>query len=80
MDSQLDHVNERLTKKQRKRTMVDELLADAEFQKYNKKKYKEIIDEKRKSEYRTFMKDKRQKNKAEHKKNKLKTNKKSQKV
>ncbi|CAH0747656.1 unnamed protein product [Diatraea saccharalis] len=77
MDSPLDHVNERLTKKQRKRTMVDELLADAEFQKYNKRKYKEIIDEKRKSEYRTFMKDKRQKNKAELKKNKLKTKKKS---
>lgn len=56
--------------------MVDELLADAEFQKYNKKKYKEIIDEKRKSEYRTFMKDKRQKNKAEHKNNKIKANKK----
>ncbi|KAM3966551.1 LOW QUALITY PROTEIN: uncharacterized protein ACR2FA_012090 [Aphomia sociella] len=76
MDSPLDHVNERLTRKQRKRTMVDELLADAEFQKYNKRKYKEIIDEKRKSEYRTFMKDKRQNNKAELKKNKLKTKKK----
>ncbi|XP_030037223.2 deoxynucleotidyltransferase terminal-interacting protein 2 [Manduca sexta] len=72
MDSALDHVNERLTKKQRKRTMVDELLADAEFQKYNKKKYKEIIDDKRKSEYRTFMRDKRQKNKAALKNNKLK--------
>ncbi|XP_059060338.1 deoxynucleotidyltransferase terminal-interacting protein 2 [Achroia grisella] len=78
MDSPLDHVNERLTKKQRKRTMVDELLADAEFQKYNKKKYKNIIDEKRKSEYKTFMKDKRQKNKAELKKNKLKAKKKVQ--
>lgn len=77
MDSQFDHVNERLTKKQRKRTMVDELLADAEFQKYNKKKYKEIIDEKRKSEYRTFMKDKRQRNKSEHKKTKLKSKKKT---
>lgn len=73
MDSPLDHVNERLTRKERKRTMVDELLADAEFQKYNKKKYKEIIDEKRKTEYRTFMKDKRQKNKAILKKNKLKS-------
>ncbi|CAH0405759.1 unnamed protein product [Chilo suppressalis] len=77
MDSPLDHVNERLSKKERKRTMVDELLADAEFQKYNKRKYKEIIDEKRKMEYRTFMKDKRQKNKAEQKKNKLKGNKKA---
>lgn len=72
MDSSLDHVNERLTRKQRKRTMVDELLADSEFQKYNKKKYKEIIVEKRKTEYRTFMKDKRQKNKDVLKKNKLK--------
>lgn len=61
MDSPLDHVNERVTRKERKRTMVDELLADAEFQKYNKKKYKEIIDTKRKSEYRTQMRDKRQK-------------------
>ncbi|KAI5633472.1 fcf2 pre-rRNA processing domain-containing protein [Phthorimaea operculella] len=78
MDSPLDHVNERLTRKERKRTMVDELLADAQFQKYNKKKYKEIIDEKRKTQYRTFMKDKRQKNKAELKKNKLKSKKKAQ--
>lgn len=78
MDSPLDHVNERLTKKQRKRTMVDELLADAEFQKYNKKKYKEIVDEKRKTEYRTFMRDKRQKNKTQLKKNKLKAKKKTQ--
>ncbi|CAH1643693.1 unnamed protein product [Spodoptera littoralis] len=77
MDSALDHVNERLTKKQRKRTMVDELLADAEFQKYNKKKYKEIVDDKRKTEYRTFMRDKRQKNKAELKNNKLKSKKKA---
>uniref|UniRef100_S4P2I4 Deoxynucleotidyltransferase terminal-interacting protein 2 n=1 Tax=Pararge aegeria TaxID=116150 RepID=S4P2I4_9NEOP len=75
MDSPLDHVNERLTRKERKRTMVEELLADAEFQKYNKKKYKEIIDEKRRSEYKTFMKDKRQKNKAVLKSNKVKTKK-----
>lgn len=72
MDSALDHVNERLTRKQRKRTMVDELLADSQLQKYNKKKYKEIIDEKRKTQYKTFMKDKRMKNKAELKKNKSK--------
>ncbi|CAH2250045.1 deoxynucleotidyltransferase terminal-interacting protein 2 [Pararge aegeria] len=75
MDSPLDHINERLTRKERKRTMVEELLADAEFQKYNKKKYKEIIDEKRRSEYKTFMKDKRQKNKAVLKSNKVKTKK-----
>lgn len=77
MDNPLDHVNERLTKKQRKRTMVDELLADAEFQKYNKKKYKEIIDEKRRTEYRTHMRDKRQKSKAELKKTKMQAKKKA---
>lgn len=75
LDSPLDHVNERVTRKNRKRTMVEELLADADFQKYNKKKYKEIIDEKRKTEYRTVMRDKRQKSKAAHKSNKLKANK-----
>lgn len=77
MDTPLDHVNERLTRKQRKRTMVDELLADADFQKYNKKKYKEIIDDKRKTHYKTFMKDKRQKNKEALKKNKSKEKRKS---
>ncbi|CAH2068282.1 unnamed protein product, partial [Iphiclides podalirius] len=77
-DSALDHVNERLTRKERKRTMVDELLADVEFQKYNKKKYKEIIEDKRKTEYRTFMRDKRQKNKTELKKTKLKSKKNAQ--
>ncbi|GBP27773.1 Deoxynucleotidyltransferase terminal-interacting protein 2 [Eumeta japonica] len=71
MDSPLDHVNERLTRKERKRTMVDELLADAEFQKYSKKKYKEIIDEKKKKDYRAHMRDKRQKSKAIAKKNKM---------
>ncbi|XP_034840898.1 deoxynucleotidyltransferase terminal-interacting protein 2 [Maniola hyperantus] len=75
MDSPLDHVNERLTRKDRKRTMVDELLADAEFQKYNKKKYKEIIDDKRRTEYKTFMKDKRQRNKAALNSNKVKAKK-----
>ncbi|CAH0722253.1 unnamed protein product, partial [Brenthis ino] len=75
MDAALDHVNERVTRKERKRTMVDELLADAEFQKYNKRKYKEIIDDKRKTEYKTFMKDKRQRNKAALKSNKLKAKK-----
>lgn len=75
MDSPLDHVNERLTRKERKRTMVDELLADAEFQKYNKKKYKEIIDDRRKREYKTHMRDKRQKRKDELKKNKAKNKK-----
>lgn len=52
IDSPLDYYNGRLTKKQRKRTIVDELMADAEFSKFNKRKYKEIVDEKRKLHYK----------------------------
>ncbi|XP_024943984.1 deoxynucleotidyltransferase terminal-interacting protein 2 isoform X2 [Cephus cinctus] len=52
IDSPLDYYNGRLTKKERKRTIVDELMADAEFAKYNKRKYKEIIEEKRKMHYK----------------------------
>ncbi|XP_012279219.1 deoxynucleotidyltransferase terminal-interacting protein 2 [Orussus abietinus] len=52
VDSPLDYYNGRLTKKERKRTIVDELMADAEFSKYNKRKYKEIIDEKKKLQYK----------------------------
>ncbi|XP_076626445.1 deoxynucleotidyltransferase terminal-interacting protein 2 [Colletes latitarsis] len=48
VDSPLDYYSGRLTKKERKTTIVDELMADAEFSKYNKRKYKEIIDEKKK--------------------------------
>lgn len=52
MDSAVDYYSSRLTKKERKRTLVDELMADAEFQKYNKRKYKEIIEEKKKTHYK----------------------------
>lgn len=52
VDSPLDFYDGRLTKKERKRTIVDELMADAEFAKFNKRKYKEIVDEKRQSHYK----------------------------
>lgn len=52
MDSHVDYYSGRLTKKERKKTIVDELMADAEFSKFNKRKYKEIIDEKRKLHYK----------------------------
>ncbi|KOC66023.1 Deoxynucleotidyltransferase terminal-interacting protein 2 [Habropoda laboriosa] len=48
IDSPLDYYSGRLTNKERKRTIVDELMADAQFSKYNKRKYKEIIEEKKK--------------------------------
>lgn len=41
--SQLDYFNERGTKKNKKKSLVDELLADAEFQSFTKRKYKEVL-------------------------------------
>ncbi|KAJ8973578.1 hypothetical protein NQ317_001604 [Molorchus minor] len=64
MDSPLDFYNNRLPKKQRKKTLVDELLADAKFNKYNKRKYKEIIEEKQKTHYKAWRTAKRLKKKA----------------
>jgi len=45
VDSPYDFYSDRIPKKDRKRTLVDELLADAEFKKYNKRKYVQIIQE-----------------------------------
>lgn len=63
MDSPLDYYSARLTKKERKKTIVDELMANAEFMKYNKRKYKEIIEEKRKTQYKAHKHAKRLKGK-----------------
>ncbi|CAH1111100.1 unnamed protein product [Psylliodes chrysocephalus] len=63
MDAPLDFYNDRVPKKQRKKTLVDELLADAEFNKYNKRKYKEIIEEKQKTHYKAWRQAKRLKKK-----------------
>ncbi|KAK2576734.1 hypothetical protein KPH14_005387 [Odynerus spinipes] len=52
VDSPVDYYSSRLTKKERKNTIVEELMADAQFAKYNKRKYKEIIEEKKKLHYR----------------------------
>ncbi|KAH0557259.1 deoxynucleotidyltransferase terminal-interacting protein 2 [Cotesia glomerata] len=45
VDSPLDYYSGRLSNKERKKTLVDELMADAEFAKYNKRKFKEIVKE-----------------------------------
>lgn len=49
--SALDYFSERGERKNKKRSLVDELLADAEFQKYNKRKYKEVMEKRRKTGY-----------------------------
>ncbi|XP_078416933.1 deoxynucleotidyltransferase terminal-interacting protein 2 [Cetorhinus maximus] len=46
LDNPVDFYHSRIPKKQRKRTMVEELLADVEFRRYNKRKYQQIITEK----------------------------------
>eukprot|EP00062_Callorhinchus_milii_P003299 gi/632940445/ref/XP_007885323.1/ PREDICTED: deoxynucleotidyltransferase terminal-interacting protein 2 [Callorhinchus milii] len=45
LDNPVDFYHSRIPKKQRKRTVVDELLADAEFRRNNKKKYQKIVAE-----------------------------------
>ncbi|KAL7034909.1 hypothetical protein ACKWTF_008173 [Chironomus riparius] len=47
IDSPVEYHNSKDVRK-RKRTLVDELMADAEFQKFNKKKYQEYAAEKQK--------------------------------
>lgn len=53
VESAADFYHSRIPKKDRKRTLVDELLADAEFQKAAKKRYAEIIvDQKKKTHHK----------------------------
>ena len=59
VDSASDFYTDRVAKKDRKQTMVDELLADAEFKKYQKRKYVQIIDDKIKKEGKFFHKKKK---------------------
>nr|KAF6443519.1 deoxynucleotidyltransferase terminal interacting protein 2 [Molossus molossus] len=46
VDNPADFYHSRIPKKQRKKTIVEELLADSEFRRYNRKKYSEIMAEK----------------------------------
>ncbi|XP_006021924.1 deoxynucleotidyltransferase terminal-interacting protein 2 [Alligator sinensis] len=46
VDTPVDFYHARIPKKQRKKTIVEELLADSEFRRYNKRKYREIMTEK----------------------------------
>ena len=43
VDSPVDFYSSRIPKKERKPTLVEELLVDAEFKKYTKRKYQEIL-------------------------------------
>uniref|UniRef100_A0A2K6KIG7 Deoxynucleotidyltransferase terminal interacting protein 2 n=1 Tax=Rhinopithecus bieti TaxID=61621 RepID=A0A2K6KIG7_RHIBE len=48
VDNPADFYHSRIPKKQRKRTIVEELLADSEFRRYNRRKYLEIMFRKKK--------------------------------
>ncbi|GFG28739.1 hypothetical protein Cfor_06018 [Coptotermes formosanus] len=63
LDSPADFYHSRVPKKERKRTIVDELLADSEFKRYNKRRYKEIIEERRKTHYKAHIRAKKLKHK-----------------
>ncbi|KAL1131570.1 hypothetical protein AAG570_011185 [Ranatra chinensis] len=52
IDSPIDYYSSRLPKKFRKKTLMDELLADAEFRKRNKRKFLEIIEQKKRTHAR----------------------------
>ncbi|KFB41123.1 hypothetical protein ZHAS_00008583 [Anopheles sinensis] len=51
LESPLDHFNERGLKKTKKQSLVDDLMADAEFQKFNKRKYAEALEKRKKKAY-----------------------------
>ena len=59
VDNAADFYTDRVAKKDRKQTMVDELLADAEFKKYQKRKYVEIIEDKSKKQGKFYHKKKK---------------------
>lgn len=67
VDSPVEYYSGRLTKKERKNTIVEELMADAQFSKYNKRKYKEIIEENKKLHYKAHRHAKRLKGKGKKK-------------
>lgn len=55
IESPIEYHNSKNVRKA-KRSLVDELLEDAEFQKYNKRKYQETVEVKKKAGYNKAMK------------------------
>ncbi|XP_068081689.1 deoxynucleotidyltransferase terminal-interacting protein 2 isoform X2 [Anabrus simplex] len=68
-DDPVDFYASRIPRRERKKTLVDELMADADFKSYNKRRYKEIIEERRKStSYKAFRHARRLKQKGKSRK------------
>lgn len=52
LPSPLERYNDRGERVTKKKSLVDELLQDAEFQRFNKRKYQEVMAEKRVTGYK----------------------------
>lgn len=52
LPSPLDRYNDRGQRVSKKKSLVDELLEDAEFQRYNKRKYSEVMAEKNRTGFK----------------------------
>lgn len=52
LPSPLERYNDRGERVTKKKSLVDELLHDAEFQRFNKRKYQEVMAEKRTTGYK----------------------------
>ena len=63
VDSPADRYSDRVPNKERKSTLVDELMADAQFQKYSKRRYAEILEERSRGQRRFQPRNKRKKDK-----------------
>ncbi|XP_022648573.1 deoxynucleotidyltransferase terminal-interacting protein 2-like [Varroa destructor] len=67
VDNATDFYSGRISKKQRKQTLVDELLADTQFKKINQKKYREALERQQYTSRKAYIQLKRIKKKEEFK-------------
>ncbi|XP_003740280.1 deoxynucleotidyltransferase terminal-interacting protein 2 [Galendromus occidentalis] len=72
VDNATDFYSDRIPKRQRKQTLVDELLADEHFKKTNKKKYREALERQQYTSKKAYVQLKRMQKKEEAKQKKKK--------
>ncbi|XP_075227616.1 deoxynucleotidyltransferase terminal-interacting protein 2 [Lycorma delicatula] len=59
VDSPVDFYSSRLPRNERRKTIVEELMADAQFQQYNKRKHKELIQKYKRTHAKAYRHSKR---------------------
>lgn len=67
LDNATDFYSDRVPKKMRKQTLVDELLSDEQFKKLNKKKYREALEKQQYTSKKAYLTLKRMRRKEEAK-------------